>query len=658
MPGKLTLLFGVHNHQPVGNLPAVFRKATEDCYRPFLETINKFPQLKSTLHFSGALIDWLLKNDPELLQIVKQMVKQGRLEILSGGYFEPVLPVIPERDRIGQIEMLNNFIRDYFEYEPQGLWLGERVWAPELISSLTKVGLKYILLDDFHLLKAGLSHKDLSGYYTIQNSTPPLSCFTVNKELRYLIPFSRPKQVIKYLKDRAKNTQNPALTIVDDGEKFGLWPGTQRWVYRKKWLEQFFQLLVDNQSWLSTRTISEYLHSEKPQGSIQVPAGGYQEIMQWSGGAFENFFSKYPEANRLHKRMLDVSARLARSADQDLTARRYLYMAQCNCPYWHGVFGGIYLAHLRHAVYANLIRAEAALEDRQAVQLSSEIIDLDQGTQPELMIKNGILNLFISAERGGAITELDYRPQAVNLCDGFSRRPEAYHQRVGSSNKLRLKRKFSQAMNIRDLFRSKEQGLDKFLSYDRYLRTSLLDHFLPSQLGCSNFKNLDYPELGDFINGKYALTQKTSTDQLKLFLQRTGQVNYRGQDLAVKITKELALAQESADVAIRYKLENLTEIPLEMIFGVEFNLALGTPNKEEIDRAASQKLSFADPVNKLRVSLIFDRQTNIWAFPIETISCSESGFERNYQQTAILAHWPISLKKTFHFSCNLNILRL
>ena len=33
-----------------------------------------------------------------------------------------------------------------------------------------------------------------------------------------------------------------------------------------------------------------------------------------------------------------------------------------------------------------------------------------------------------------------------------------------------------------------------------------------------------------------------------------------------------------------------------------------------------------------------------WQFPIETVSLSEAGFERTYQGTTFLAHWPLELE--------------
>ena len=40
----------------------------------------------------------------------------------------------------------------------------------------------------------------------------------------------------------------------------------------------------------------------------------------------------------------------------------HIWQAQCNCAYWHGVFGGLYLPHLRFGLYRNLIQAQAKLD--------------------------------------------------------------------------------------------------------------------------------------------------------------------------------------------------------------------------------------------------------------------------------------------------------
>ena len=83
------------------------------------------------------------------------------------------------------------------------------------------------------------------------------------------------------------------------------------------------------------------------------------------GGFWRNFMIKYPEINVMHKKMLRVSEKLsnAKNTDRLDLANDALWAGQCNCPYWHGVFGGLYLAHLRHAIFSNLIMAEKILAE-------------------------------------------------------------------------------------------------------------------------------------------------------------------------------------------------------------------------------------------------------------------------------------------------------
>ena len=77
---------------------------------------------------------------------------------------------------------------------------------------------------------------------------------------------------------------------------------------------------------------------------------------------------KYTEADEMYSRMMYVSRRLVAAHREGVDAgelaliRDHLYRGQCNCPYWHGAFGGIYLPHLRNAIYTHLLTAESLLE--------------------------------------------------------------------------------------------------------------------------------------------------------------------------------------------------------------------------------------------------------------------------------------------------------
>ena len=135
-----TLLLCIHNHQPVGNFDSVMEEASRRAYLPFLETLSRFPGIKATIHYSGYLLRWLAENSPEIIRILKGMISRGQVEILGGGMYEPILALLPERDRQGQLRAMAESVRGCFGVRPEGIWLAERVWEPDLAASLGAAG--------------------------------------------------------------------------------------------------------------------------------------------------------------------------------------------------------------------------------------------------------------------------------------------------------------------------------------------------------------------------------------------------------------------------------------------------------------------------------------------------------------------------------------
>ena len=111
---KVNFLMAIHFHQPVGNFDFVFDKVCRNSYQPFIESLEEFPDIKLTFHFTGCLLEWLEAHKPKMLDDIKCLVKRGQVEIMTGGFYEPILPVIPYCDRLGQIVMLSNFVKKNF----------------------------------------------------------------------------------------------------------------------------------------------------------------------------------------------------------------------------------------------------------------------------------------------------------------------------------------------------------------------------------------------------------------------------------------------------------------------------------------------------------------------------------------------------------------
>src|SRR3954471_8770672 len=111
---QVRLILALHNHQPVGNFDGVFEGAYRQSYLPFLQVLEKYPEIPFSLHTSGPLLEWLVERHPEYVARVRALVETGRVEILGGGFFEPILTMIPHRDRLGQVREFKAYLEEVF----------------------------------------------------------------------------------------------------------------------------------------------------------------------------------------------------------------------------------------------------------------------------------------------------------------------------------------------------------------------------------------------------------------------------------------------------------------------------------------------------------------------------------------------------------------
>lgn len=698
----VTLLLGIHNHQPVGNFGHVFRMAYDRCYRPFLDLLEQHPRIRLTLHYTGPLLDWFEKEEPGFLDRLAKLVASNQIELLGGGFYEPILSVIPDRDAVGQVTLLSQRLRDRLGAIPRGLWLAERAWDGGLPKKLAPTGLRYTILDDSHFMHAGLDADALTGYYLTEKEGHPLAIFPISKDLRYVIPFRVPEEAIAFLARLRDRSPGAAVTYADDGEKFGLWPNTYPWVFEERYLERLFLLLEQNASWLRLETFSDYLDAQPPTSRVYLPSASYDELMEWAlpteaakaladrraelaregklaayrpflrGGFWDGFLVKYPEANHMHKRMLDVSERVARAFPPGAgvhEATELVWRAQGNDAYWHGLFGGLYLNSLRHETYRNLIEAEqhvdeATHEGRAWVEVRAT--DLDKDGHEELLVSTRTLGLCLAPACGGGLLELDYRPARFNLSDVLARREEAYHRKLAQATATHVsphqESSGAAPASIHDRMTVKEPGLHQALTYDRHRRLSFLDRFLPQDLSREAFDRIDDEEQGDCVQGAYQIDgagPQVKDGTLAVPLVFHGRMSRDKQTVPITVRKVYRVTEREAAVSVAYGLESHATEPLTVRFGVELNLTLlaGDDPQRYYDVPGSgpvrlrergccvgaDQFSMVDEWSRFRVTLCLDRAGEIWYMPIETVSQSEEGAERTYQGSALLASWPLTL---------------
>ena len=165
----------LHNHQPVGNFDGVFEAAYQDSYLPFLDVFEPYQDLKISLHTSGPLAAWLLERHPEYVARISNLVNEGRIEIVGGAFYEPILAMIPSRDRRGQITRYSEWLSENFGGKIAGMWMPERVWESQFTADLASSDIQYTVLDDFHFRRAGVRQEDLTGYFVAEDEGQVLS---------------------------------------------------------------------------------------------------------------------------------------------------------------------------------------------------------------------------------------------------------------------------------------------------------------------------------------------------------------------------------------------------------------------------------------------------------------------------------------------------
>lgn len=667
---KIQFIFGVHNHQPAGNFEFVFEDAVKNAYKPFVDTLFKFPEIKTVLHYSGPLLNYLNSNHPQIIKRIKTMIKRNQVELFTGGYYEPVMPVIPFKDRVKQIEKMNCLLLDLFDYKAKGLWLSERIWEPSLVSTLAKMNIEYVALDDDHFKNAGNYEDELNGFFMTEDQGYPLKIFPINKRLRYLIPFHEIDDSINYLHERASESGQNMYLMFDDGEKFGNWPGTDDLINHQKWLEEFFTRICEESEWLKMTTFDQYASEVSSRGRTYIPDSAYPEMMSWSlpsrarthyerlegeikkKGEFERFtmflktgfwrtfLAKYTESNLMHKKMLHLSSQLTETDSDELYNK--LLRAQANDAYWHGLFGGLYLPNLRADVYKNLIALNKEIDRKKHGDddfVTIEVKDLDIDGHEEILLDNKWLTLGVAPSSGGRIFELSLKNKEINLMNNLTRRYEPYHEKMANA---RVAEEGGMGS-----FLTKEKGLEKLLNYDWYERYSMLDHFLGEWSTLEKYSRCRYPEQGDFTNQGYDFE---IIDEVHggIRLSRDGHIWHGSLWVPIRVEKEIVFDEDG--LLLKNKITNMSMHNIPVFYGCEFNINMLADDSDErylyssefnrmqikdTGKVKTTLFGLRSDYEKLDISFQPDKEVEFWYFPVYTVSYSEKGYEKIYQTTSV-----------------------
>jgi hypothetical protein len=444
-------------------------------------------------------------------------------------------------------------------------------------------------------------------------------------------------------------------------------------------------------------TFSSCLDALRPAGRVYLPTASYSEMGEWAlpadkgaeleevrqrlaalpdgaqltrllrGGFWRNFLVKYPEMGDAYWRMLGVSARLgealaSRPADPRLrAAREDLWRGQGNDAYWHGLFGGTYLPHLRRTVLSAVLAAERRLDEVVDVpRLTWTRDDLDGDGYPEVLVRTRELTLTVRPEAGGTVTQLAFRPRDLDLAGVLTRRREMYHDRVKDSAVASAD---DEIKTIHAAPAAKESGLADLLAYDVFRRASLLDGLFPSG-GPPDPLSPWAHALG--VVGERALQCEIAERGLELDIE-LALPDLDGWPL--RVDKRVRVDAHGAALRVRYRLKWEGQEPLDARWATQLNLTLtagdapgryyrvsGSPSlgsRGTLCHAGA--LTLVDEWIGCETQIAWNQPGDAGWAPIETVSLSESGYERIYQGSAILVSWPVTLPPSGSWEVELSV---
>ena len=591
-----------HFHQPVDQKGSIYENVYQKSYMPLIENIFHFKAIKFTLHFTGNLLKWFLENKPDFIDKLKVMAKRGQIEIIGGGYYEPIFAIIPYRDRIAQMKKLSDLIKKEFGLDVKGAWLSERVWEPNYPSFLNDAGLRYVIVDDNHFRSTAITEEETFYSYITEDEGKTLRVFSINEVLRYLIPWKPTYMSIEYLKNTADEKGDRCVVFISDAEKMGAWPTTHQICYvegcgheegdnGKPFIPAFFDQIINN-NWIKSITLSEYMEKYPAKSLIYLPTATYDKMEEWvlptkerktfqkirkqikddpekhdeylflKGGFWRHFLVKYPESNNMHKKMLHVRDKLihvennldkvvgqeSRNKANNLIKDAWteIFKSQCNDCYWHGLFGGVYLQFLRFSVYTHLINSEIIIDSLNKKFLSLENkyisvipLDFNKDSRMDIIIESDLLNMYLNTSYGGTIFEIDYKPKYYNLLNTLTRWPEAYHD--------------SEEIDINDK--------DKIM-VDRFKRNMLRIRFYHNNDPFKAIEADQYREYGSFVDGEFSVIRNEKNGMSAVIeLEQKGSVIVPGSNEThpCSILKKIHVEENKIKIIIKSQFEKIPE---------------------------------------------------------------------------------------------------
>ncbi|MDR1956396.1 MAG: DUF1926 domain-containing protein [Treponema sp.] len=640
MNHTLRFILGSHYHIPAGAGDDEFEEAYKTNLKPFVSTLYKYPAIQATLHYSGVLLYWLEKAHPEFFMLLEDLVSRKQVELLGGGFYEPLMPLLPLSDKIGQIELLTTYLRKQFGKRPQGCRLPALAWEPHIVSPLSTCGMGYTFLEERQFNLAGVSPGAIGPCIT-EDQGKLITVFPVSNRLNEAFARKRASLVLEDLVQ--KMLFEPEATIPGPGHRaLPLFPmggegivcvfpeqiftenGPSEAAELK--FHRFFEDLSSFETRIEFTSPGKLFKGLRGLKKIYFPvsqeAGGLSGEPAGTSGV-QQCLIDYPEANHIYAKMMFTHVlinQLRGDKSRKRIAREELWKAQGLDAFCPGAYGGVCRHSIRKVAYKALLAAEKLTREQGSFIPSVLNFDFDLDGEGEYLFRNEYINCYIQLE-GAAVFELDYLPKVWNYLDTFSEGS----RRTGFADHL-----VSPELTFQDALAGALQGPQDRFSH-RYCGAERFElvrmdkeheqvHFrLPVQAGLP-YGNVEieksYQVKKDALRVRYVLTNRGTQTETALFIPSLD-LSFPGE--GESFVRLAPARSEDATGAKEKKTEGM------LMTGVG-------------------ELTFQDLKNEVFITLRSDQPFDAWIMPIRTCCRVQGVLRRMYQSTCIMPIKPVRIE--------------
>ncbi|MHA1611865.1 MAG: hypothetical protein ACTSYU_07425, partial [Promethearchaeota archaeon] len=184
---------------------------------PLHSMLERHENAKMTINIQGCLVDQLNGLDLKHVgQRLNRMMQLKRVDLVGTAKYHPILPLIPKSEILRQIDLNTKTMQKNFDgsWQPKGFFPPEMAVSNELISTVGKLGYKWIIMD-------GIAHKEGEWPQNYVQQVQPVAGSEDSGDPGICVVFrdSYISNMISFKNIDAKGFINQLLSMFPDGDK-------------------------------------------------------------------------------------------------------------------------------------------------------------------------------------------------------------------------------------------------------------------------------------------------------------------------------------------------------------------------------------------------------------------------------------------------------